>query len=295
MRDRAAAGLLLTAANLLWAGSYVASQLAVSIGAGRLAALRFLVAGLLSLPLWLRRPRPSLRVVALAAGLGVIGNAGGFGLQLLGLQHSNATIAALSVSLEPLTTTLWAYFLLRERLGRLAPVAFAAAFLGMWLLAGAPRPGHNGDLLGVLLLLGASLCYGLYAALGKPLLKETDAWTVTGAGALGAGIALSPWIALAPRVPWLGSGTVTIVLYLAIIVTLLANWLFFLALDRAEVSFSAFFLYLQPLVGAALGWILLGQVLGPVQAIGALLLLIAMALGMMSAGRVHQMPAESSP
>lgn len=294
MRDRAAAATLLIAANLLWAGSYVASQLAVSIGAGRLAALRFVVAGLISLPFWLRRPYPPLRAILMAALLGVIGNAFGFGLQLLGLQHSDATIAALSIALEPLATALWARAILGERLGRLAPFAFLTAFVGVWLLAGAPRPGHGGDAFGVALLVAATVCYGLYSTLAKPLLRTTSASVVTGAGALGAGIALMPSLALGPNVPFVSLHVAGIVLYLAIIVTLLANWLFFHALSRAEVSFSAFFLYIQPLAGAVLGWVLLGETLGPTEIIGAVLLLGAVALGSAATVQAPSAPASSA-
>lgn len=294
MRDRAVAAALLVAANLFWAGSYVVAQTAVPIGAGRIAALRYLVGGLVSLPLWLRRPFPPARAILLAALLGIVGNAIAFGLQMLGLQHSDATIAALSIAVEPLATALWARAILGERLGRLGPVAFLVALVGVWMLAGSPRPGHQGDLLGVALLVAATAFYGLYGTLGKRLLQETDAWTITGVGAMAAGIVLIPWIPGGPPVHWLSWSVVFPALYLGIFATLVGNGLFFWAIHRAEVSFSAFFLYLQPLAGAVLGWAILGEWLRPLQIWGGGLLIVAVALGSVAArGAADSRPASA--
>lgn len=291
MRDRAVAAVLLVAANLFWAGSYVVAQTAVPLGAGRIAALRYLIGGLLSLPLWLRRPFPRMRAILFAALLGVLGNAIAFGLQMLGLQHSDATIAALSIAFEPLATALWARAILGERLGRFGPVAFLVGLVGVWMLAGSPRPGHAGDILGVGLLVAATVFYGLYGTLGKRLLEETDAWTVTGVGAMAAGIVLIPWLPLGPPVHWFSGSVVLPALYLGIFATLVGNGLFFWAIRRAEVSFSAFFLYLQPLAGAVLGWAILGEWLRPLQIWGGALLLVAVGLGgMASRGSADPQP-----
>ncbi len=278
MPPRLRAGIALTLANLLWATTYTASALALSIGAGRLAALRFAVAGVFVLALVLRAGLPRGRLLWQAAGLGVLGFSVAFGFQLLGVEYAGATLAALSIALEPLATALVGRVLLGERLGRLMPVAFPMALLGTWLLAGAPMPGHGAHFLGVAFLLLATACYGFYNVLGKPLAHAIGEFRLTGIGTVAAAITLVPFLFFGPW-PHIRTTDWAAIVYLGFGPTLVAYSLWFYAVRRAHVGFAAIFLYVQPVAGAALGWLWLGQALSALQLVGGGLILLGVYLG----------------
>ncbi len=279
MSRRAQAGLAVLFANLVWSTTYPVSQLALSIGAGRLAALRFLISGVVALPLLWRQGFPRGRLLLAAAGLGLLGFSVAFLLQLEGIRLAGASLAALSIALEPLATAIVARLWLKERLPRLAPVGFLLAIVGTWLLAGAPGPGHDANLPGILLLVAAAASFGVYNVFSKPVTERVGEVPLTVVGALAAGVSFLPWLFVGPPLGTLPRADLLWALYLALGPTLLGYFLWFYAVRRADVGFAAFFLYIQPVVGAALSWIWLGQSLRPPEIGGGLLVLVAVYLG----------------
>jgi len=276
---RAQAGLAVLFANLVWSTTYPVSQLALSIGAGRLAALRFLISGIIALPLLWGQRFPRGRLLLAAIGLGLLGFSVAFLLQLEGIRLAGASLAALSIALEPLATAIVARLWLKEHLPRLAPFGFLLAIIGTWLLAGAPRPGHDANLPGILLLVAAAASFGFYNVFSKPVTERVGEVPLTVVGALAAGISFLPWLWFGPPLRTLPRPDVLWALYLAIGPTLLGYFLWFYAVRRADVGFAAFFLYIQPVVGAVLSWIWLGEGLTSLEIGGGLLVLAAVYLG----------------
>ena len=279
MDRRTQAGLAVLLANVVWSTTYPVSQLALSIGAGRLAALRFLISGVIALPLLRGQRLPRGRMLLAAIGLGLLGFSVAFLLQLEGIRLAGASLAALSIALEPLATAIVARLWLREVLPRLAPLGFLLAVLGTWLLAGAPRPGHDANLAGILLLAASAASFGFYNVFSKPVTEAVGELPLTVIGALAAGIAFSPFLAFGPPLHSMPVGDVLWVVYLALVPTLLGYFLWFYAVRRAQVGFAAFFLYVQPVLGSILSWIWLGEALTPLEIAGGALVLVAVYLG----------------
>ncbi len=279
MSRRAQAGLAVLFANLVWSTTYPVSQLALSIGAGRLAALRFLISGVIALPLLWGQSLPRGRMLLAAVGLGLLGFSVAFLLQIEGIRLAGASLAAISIALEPLATVIVARLWLKEPLPRLAPVGFLVATVGTWLLAGAPRPGHDANLPGILLLVAAAACFGFYNVFSKPVTEQVGELPLTVIGALAAGVAFLPWLWFGPPVVSMPRADVLWAVYLAVGPTLLGYFLWFYAVRRAEVGFAALFLYVQPVVGALLSWLWLGQGLTPLEIVGGVAVLAAVYLG----------------
>lgn len=291
MSPRTQAGVALLFANLIWATTYPVSQIALSIGVGRLAALRFLIGGVIALPFVLRGGLPRGRLLWQAMGLGVLGFGVAFGLQLLGIGLAGATLAALSIALEPLATALVARTVLGERLSRLMPIAFAFAVLGTWMLAGLPLPGRNAHFLGVVFLVLAIVCFGFYNVLGKPLADSVGEFKLTGIGTVAAAITLLPFLLFGGHWQSVSGPDLLAGAYLGLAPTLLAYFLWFYAVRRAQIGYAAFFLYVQPVVGAALGWLWLGQGLSLLQITGAAMILLGVYLGAREDASQTDLPA----
>ena len=279
MRDRTRSGLAGVGANLVWSTTYPVTQLAMGLGAVPLTALRFVVAAALALPVLAAGRLPHGRSLLAAIGLGLLGYGVAFLLQAEGIREAGASLAALSIALEPLATMLFARIWLGERLSRLAGPAFALALLGTWLLAGAPRPGHDAHLAGILLLVGTVLCYGVYNVLSKPVAEAVGEVPLAAVGALATGIAFAPWLLLEVRLQSISPADFGWAAWLALGPTLLSSLLWFYAVRRAEVGFAVFFMYIQPVAGALLSWVWLHESLSPVEILGGLMLLLAVYLG----------------
>jgi drug/metabolite transporter (DMT)-like permease len=172
-----------------------------------------------------------------------------------------------------------ARLVLRERLSRLMPIAFPLAVVGTWLLAGAPRPGHNTHFLGIFFLLLAAASYGFYNVLGKPLAHAIGEFRLTGIGTMAAAVTLLPWLLFGGPWPHIRPTDWVAIAYLGVGPTLLAYSLWFFAVRRAQISYAVFFLYVQPVAGAALGWLTLGQGLSLWQIAGGALILLGVYLG----------------
>jgi drug/metabolite transporter (DMT)-like permease len=132
------AWLLLIDTNMLWAGSYVASKVALrELLVTMMLALRFGLAALLLLP-WLVRRRKDLRLTRqdlLQLGVLVLV---GFGisklLQFGGLVFTTASDVGLLIGSESFFTAALSWLLLKERLKGRTMVALLLGFFGVYLI-----------------------------------------------------------------------------------------------------------------------------------------------------------------
>ena len=138
-----------------------ASRLAGDLGAFTLAGLLYLGAAIAVLPVVGRR-RPSVDAVKrsgrrLATAV-VLGGAVGPALLAAGLSHAPAATASLLLNLELVFTTVLAYFVFKEHVGRRVVIGTALVVVAGVVL------GWSGDAdlrWGVLLIAGACLCWGV--------------------------------------------------------------------------------------------------------------------------------------
>lgn len=284
-------------ANLIWAGSFSATAIDVKGMSPTFITLVRLGAGALILSPFLRLPkgeRWDVRTILLALVLGAIGFAGPVYLETKGLALSTPALAAISISMEPLFTVVIASLLLREPLSMTRRLALGLALFGAWAIAGFPRPGSTGYLIGDLFLLLAVFCYAIYNAYSKNLTVRLPSAAATAATLWGGFFATIPiWWASGASVPhsvslasWLA------LLYLALFATAGAYLLWMFALKVIPVSEAALFLYMQPVFGVILSVWIVGTRPNWGFYVGASLILVAIVLGRQKAvARVTEGPA----
>jgi drug/metabolite transporter (DMT)-like permease len=269
----------------------VFGKLAYAAGATSetLVLVRFTIAALLLAVLLAVRPglrvrpeaqdgRPHWPVVLIALSLGAVGYATQASLFFAALERISAPLVSLVLYTYPAMVTLAAVLLGRDRLtgGRLA--ALAAASIGTLLvLVGAGGLGF--DAVGVALGFGAAVTYTVYILVADTVLHRMapvvlTALVMTGAaGALWArsllgggpelGLTAAGWF-------WIGC--------IAVVSTVLAVLTFFAGMRRTGASTASILSTFEPVVAAALAAVVLGEVLTPVQLLGALLVLSAAVL-----------------
>ena len=264
------ADLALLGANLVYATSYVVARLTLdSVPAAALAFSRCVIGTALLWPL-ARRGAGFTRIAradhARIAAMGVLGFGVAFALAHWGLVRSTAANAALLIIVEPLAIMALSPMMLGETLGRREGVGGAIALAGTMLVVLDGIPGVTTRLAphwrGDLLLVGSAIAFASYSLIGRDVLRRHASTPVTalsiawGAAAL-APLAVVEW-SRGARPTWT-LVSVTGMLYLGIVITGLAYLVWNWALELVEAPRAAVFLTVQPVAGALLGVVLLGE------------------------------------
>ncbi len=300
---RLAAWAALMVVWLVWGSTYLAIRVADrTIPPFPMAATRYLTAGLLLYPAaWLagrrgaqRRPQPATGAagtpaqpgarargpLAQWAGMAVVGTmllAFGNG----GVSYAERTLpsglAALLVASVPLWMAL-ADQVINGR--RLRPRGWAALALGLAGIAIVAQPHGSGAVLPILVVLGASMSWGIGSVLAgrlpapaSPLLGSAMEMLAGGAVLVG--------LALATGEAWSGHASGESLLALAYLVgpgSLLALTCYVIALRRLPTSVVSTYAYVNPVVAVALGALLLGERLTVTALIGGAIVVASVAL-----------------
>jgi drug/metabolite transporter (DMT)-like permease len=298
LRSRQGRGyaLVLVSAALFGLGGSVSKVvLDAGIPAARLAALRATgAAAVLLVVLALTRPdrlRIALRDVPALAVLGLTGAAL---IQWLYFTAIDRLPVGLGVLLEftgPLLVALYTWLVLGHAIGRTVWVALGLALGGLALVAEVWNGGSL-DALGVAAGLAAAVCLATFYLLSGRTLVRYHAttvafWMFTVAAAFWA--VVQPWWTLQPsllvqRVTLPGAlDSVSMPLWLCIgwivvLGTLVPYSLEIAALGQLTPTTTGIVAMSEPVFAAAVAWWWLGQELGPVQIVGAVILLCGVVL-----------------
>ena len=257
------------ALTLMWSLSFVVTKIGLrDSGPLWFAAGRAWVAAVAMVP-WLPAVRPwRLRDHLVAVSLGATNVAGLFGLQVAGLDRTEAGSAAAIIYVQPLLVIAGARFLLGERIGRRRLLGAGLALAGVAVVG--IREASFGSPIGLALLLGAAGSWALGTIVlkvwsGRPLLPLIAAQNVYGAPPLIllAGLLESP--------PHTSVRFLLSVLYLGVFASA-AGWLLLaLLLRQGEAAVVSSYIFFVPMLGALFGVLLLDEPLRPSLALGAVL------------------------
>lgn len=273
-RDLAA----LIAIAVIWGVNNVAAKIAVDHLPPLLTAgLRFALTALVLAP-YLKVPAGGWRALAIVA---VLTGPLHFGVQYAGLAAAHdLTPMIIAMQLWIPASVLFAALLLGERVDGWRIAGIATAFAGV--VAMAFDPNVFGQIGALTMVAIAAACYGA----GAVLVRRTPALHP---------LTFQAWIALLCAVTLLGgsagfeSGQVeamrsaswlvwAAIVFGALASSVVANALMFQLVQRYEVSRTTPWLFLSPVVGIALGGLVLGDRLTPEILVGAVLTLAGVAL-----------------
>lgn len=201
-----------------------------------------------------------------------------FPLLVVGVYRLPGGVAAATGGLQPLLVGLITWLLSGKRFqGRDAAVGVAAA---LGVAAIVIRPDAGIDALGVAAALGANVSFAVGAVLTKQYPTPPNRLTATGWQLLLSGFVLVPITIGVEGIPAaITALNLTGFLYLSLIGTALAFVLWFTGILRLPVAGPPLLGLAAPITGAALGWLVLGESLSPVQLAGFTVTLAAIAYG----------------
>ncbi len=256
-------------AAAIWGGMYVVSKYVLDyIPPMTLLAMRLIIgaAALLLVMVASHSPWVSRGDLPRMALLGLVGFGISLAAQFIGTRLSSAGHGAVITSVTPAFILVFAAALLKERITWLKVAAVGLATAGVLLVVEQP----NGFRLqadafwGDVFLLIAGITWALYTVLGRLAANRYPPVTVTTYATLFGIFWVLPaipvevrevaWQPLPPAVWW---GT----LYLGVVSTALAFYLWNKGFTLLDAATGSLFFFAQPMVGALLGWLLLGETL----------------------------------
>ena len=291
-RMPAAIFLLLIGINLLWAGSSLAAKIALhSIPPMTLAFVRFALAALCMYGIASVR-KIDLRVARRDWGkfwaMGVLGLALTYLLAYQGLALTTVSNSALLHATETVFLSILAYFFLHEALPKVKLLGIFVGLAGVYFIIanGWWLPNFSGSTEGNILIALALAFEAGSSIVGKGLVSRYPILSVVTYQMLSGAVALAPFsayelaqsimhghpLALPP------SSALWSLAYLILPCTVLGYMIWFTVLEKYEAGEMSIFLFVQPVAGAVLGAVFLGDRITSFTVVGAILVLLAVGL-----------------
>jgi len=252
--------LALASAGALWGLTVPLSKLALGwLAPAWLTVARFVLAA----PALALLGRRGLRAACSpsVAAAGALGFGGVVVLQNAGIEHTSVSHAAVLLGAVPVLVALFTA-------ARSGWAGYALAMGGVALIADSG--GGGSTMLGDGLVLASAVLSAGFITVQPRLLAGRDAAAVTAVQLAAGALFALPIAALsgpAPHIP-ASAGPVAALLALAVAGTLLPFWLFAHGQAQVPASLAGAFVNLEPVIGAAVGWLAFGNPAGPWQLLG---------------------------
>ena len=257
-------------------------------------SLRFLLAAAM---LWAlialrRRPLGSVRGVVFGGLLGLCGYSVQAGLYFGSIQRIDVSLASLILYTYPALVTVAAFALGRERATRRRLAALALASSGVALVVG----GGTGtiDWVGAAMAFGCAIFYTGFILASDRVASTTSPLAFAASVATGCAVGFTAVALLSGGIHASEEGVMWIAL-IASVSTVMPIVLFMAGLARVGASTASIASTVEPVITVVLAWLVLGEVLGPVQLVGGALVLSAVVLlqfrGRMPRWRMSSQPA----
>jgi drug/metabolite transporter (DMT)-like permease len=264
MRPELRGYLALFVAASCWGGTYVTSKYVLAyVGSFALVLLRYFLASLAFIPIWLAGargafPRKELGLLVLTSFIGLSVSSWA---QFQGTALSSAHAGALRTSSAPAFMVIFAAVILDERITSRKVLALGVATAGVLTVIGPGEIGSSQSaVFGDLLLVVAGLTWALYSILIRRLSTILPIVTVTTFVTV-----IGTLLAVPIGVPDLAStkstsvAVVLNVLYIGLISTALAYYLWNKGLELVEAGTASIFFFAQPVTGTFFAWLFLGE------------------------------------
>lgn len=238
----------------------------VSFNALQMTFLRFFIGGLCLLPFAIhdlkkRRCIPTLSDWLYLLLLGVICICVSMTIFQLGVMRTSANLAAVIISMSPVFTMLFARIFVGERFTKRKGVALVLNCIGLIIVANPLTliTGVSPD--GILLVLAASVTFGLYTALGKKRIDKIGGVAQNSLSfLLGSFVQLVILVASGlPITSGITLSTVPVLLYLGIFVTGIGYFCYNKAIELSGPSTASITFFIKPVFAPILALLVLQE------------------------------------
>lgn len=289
----------LTAAAI-WGGMYVVSDVVLKIiPPFTLLTIRLLL-GLLSLGVivWWKRDSlrfPTHREIATLLVVGFVGFGISVGAQFVGTDRSTAVNGSLVTSASPAFILIFAALILREKLTLQRIAAVILASIGVIVIIDPSKADFgSATFFGDMALAVAAVTWGLYSVLVRKVSARMNTLVVTIFAFVGGLFLTIPAALLELQSRPIGTidgGVILGILYLGIVSTAGAMWLWNRSFALVDASIASLFFFAQPLVGGVLSVLLLNQEITSSLLWGGFFIVIGVLLSIYPIGKLRRTPS----
>lgn len=238
--------------------------------------LRFsFAASIMALILILRKePFPHGKILLPLIGMGAIGYAGQAFAYLSAIKYASAGLVALLLYLYPMFVFMLSVVVLHEKATWVKIAAIILALIGTALTVDPA----GGQLIGIFLAILSALIYSVYIIVGTNVMKKVSAvqssLIIFASAAVVYGILMGINGAHFPatRMGWWGTAGIVLIATVIPVATFLAG------LERIGPTNASLLSTLEPVVTVLLAWMIFGERMKPITALGGVLILIAVIL-----------------
>ncbi len=252
-----------------------------------ITAWRFLIGGAFIAPFAVRqlvKNRQSLSKSSLLAfgALGILNVVISMLLLQLAIHYGKASLSAMIVSMNPLFVSVFAIFILKEKLNGIQIAGLGVGVAGLLLIIFTEHDllSHRylNLHLGIIFAILAGITFALYTVLTKRLVVQYGNLITNSASFLMGGIALTI-INLAIGKSMLFEANMTnlaLISYLGIMVSGVAYLLYFEAMKELTAAKASIYFFLKPAIASVLAFFFLQERLGSMQILGMILIMLAL-------------------
>jgi drug/metabolite transporter (DMT)-like permease len=263
MNDKKMGYLYLALTFCVWGSLYVVSKFVLDkIPPFTVSFLRYLISGIV---LFFIMKKMNLKKIEREdyKYIFVIGFLGYFlsmGAQFVGTKLSNASLASLVNSMNPIVIMLLAAIILKEKLTLKKVICIIITIIGVYIIIG----GVNGDgqTLGILVSVFSVITWSFVSVIVRKITQKYDALQITAYGifvAIVCTLPVSIYEITTTSTVHFDYKVILSLIYMGIVCTALAHVLWNKSLSVIEASTCSLFYPVQPMVSVLLGWIFLGE------------------------------------
>ncbi|WP_157417846.1 DMT family transporter [Bacillus cereus] len=283
MKQTILGAICLSLAASIWGGMYVVSKYVLDfIPPLTLVWLRFIIAfvvlyGILKLAEKKQQKKVTIRKKdwLLFAWIGFIGYFISITCQFIGTKLSDAHTGSLVTSATPAFMVIFAALILKEKLTARRLLSTIIATIGVIIVIGWDIE-IGSYFIGTIILVGAAITWALLSIYVKTASARFSSLVITTYAIFFSLFFITPFMIWELQTSSIGTVNTYVilgVLYLGIVSTAGAFFLWNKGLELMDASIGSLFFFFQPIVGSLLGWLLLNETLNSNFFIGGILII----------------------
>ncbi|MED3539171.1 MULTISPECIES: DMT family transporter [Bacillus cereus group] len=283
MKQTILGAICLSLAASIWGGMYVVSKYVLDfIPPLTLVWLRFIIAfvvlyGILKIAEKKQKKKVTIRKKdwLLFAWIGFIGYFISITSQFIGTKLSDAHTGSLVTSATPAFMVIFAAIILKEKLTARRLLSTIIATIGVIIVIGWDIE-IGSYFIGTIILVGAAITWALLSIYVKIASARFSSLVITTYAIFFSLFFITPFMIWELQVASIGTVNTYVilgVLYLGVISTAGAFFLWNKGLELMDASIGSLFFFFQPIVGSLLGWLLLNETLNSNFFIGGILII----------------------
>ena len=252
------------------------------IPAVSMTAIRFLIGGLLLLPLGLKEKKvssiPGHFIVGKVTLVGILNVSISMVLLQLSVAYGKAVLAAIIFSVNPVFVGIFSMFFEKEKISKINILGLSVGLIGLAIIALAERglfADSSNMLLGIIFGIMSAFFFGIYTVLSKIFVNEIGTYKLNSFAFITGSIVLF-FISFILKIDIsfeLNTMNLLSLAYLGVIITGIGYMVYFTGLKSISTASGAMFFYLKPVIAGMLAYFILGETLNSLQIFGFIVVL----------------------